>query len=121
MFLSTNTSAAIGAISWIMPEWTIHKHPTVLGAASGAVAGLVAITPAAGFVDIEGALIIGLVYGILGFLGASYLKSIFNYDDSLDTSGIHYINGIYESLVTGIFANPKIGVSAGLLYGFLSV
>ncbi len=96
MFLSTNTSAAIGAISWIMPECTIiYKHPTVLGAASSAVAGLVAITPATGFVDIEGALIIGLVYGILGFLGASYLKSIFNYDNSLDTSRIHYINGIY--------------------------
>ena len=116
-FLATNTAAAIGAISWMMSEWVIHKHPTVLGAASGAVAGLVAITPAAGFVNVEGALIIGFISGILGFLAASYLKFILNYDDSLDAFGVHGINGIWGALATGIFADPKIGGSAGLLYG----
>ncbi len=116
-FLVTNVAASIGAISWMGIEWLIHKHPTTLGAASGAVAGLVAITPAAGYVNTEGALIIGLISGILGFLGASYIKFIFNYDDSLDAFGVHGINGIWGALATGLFADPKIGKAAGLFYG----
>ncbi|WP_035587372.1 ammonium transporter [Hippea jasoniae] len=116
-FLNTNTAAALGAISWIAAEWIIHKHPTTLGGASGAVAGLVAITPAAGFVNLFGASIIGFVSGILGFLSVSYLKFAFNYDDSLDAFGVHGINGIWGAIATGIFADPSIGGSAGLLYG----
>ncbi len=118
-FLVTNAAAAIGAISWMGVEWVIHKQPTMLGAASGAVAGLVAITPAAGYVNTQGALIIGFISGIIGFLGASYVKFLFNYDDSLDAFGVHGLNGIWGAIATGIFADPKIGGSAGLLYGNL--
>ncbi len=116
-FLSTNTAAAVGAVSWMSVEWITHKHPTMLGAASGAVAGLVAITPAAGFVNISGALIIGAVSGVLGWFGASYLKYKLNYDDSLDVFGVHGLNGIWGALATGIFADPAIGGAKGLLYG----
>ena len=116
-FLSTNTAAAIGAISWMSTEWVAHKHPTMLGAASGAVAGLVAITPAAGFVNILGALIIGAVSGVLGWFGSSYLKYKLGYDDSLDAFGVHGLNGIWGALATGIFADPAIGGAKGLLYG----
>ena len=116
-FLSTNTAAAIGAISWMSAEWIANKHPTMLGAASGAVAGLVAITPAAGFVNILGALVIGAVSGVLGWFGASYLKYRFDYDDSLDAFGVHGLNGIWGALATGIFADPAIGSAKGLLYG----
>lgn len=116
-FLSTNTAAAIGAVSWMLVEWITHKHPTMLGAASGAVAGLVAITPAAGFVDVFGALIIGAVSGVLGWFGASYLKYKLDYDDSLDVFGVHGLNGIWGALAAGIFANPAIGGAKGLLYG----
>ncbi len=116
-FVATNTAAAMGAISWIMVEWFVHKHPTVLGAASGVVAGLVAITPAAGFVNMLGAIVIGAVSGILGFVGVSYLKFKFDYDDSLDAFGVHGINGIWGALATGLFADPKIGTGRGLFYG----
>ncbi|WP_022669864.1 ammonium transporter [Hippea alviniae] len=116
-FFVTNIAAAIGAISWMGVEWIVHKHPTVLGAASGAVAGLVAITPAAGFVNSLGALIIGAVSGVLGFLGASYLKFVFDYDDSLDAFGVHGLNGIWGALATGLFADPSINGAKGLFYG----
>ncbi len=116
-FLSTNTAAAIGAVSWMFVDWLTHKHPTMLGGASGAVAGLVAITPAAGYVNIVGALVIGAVSGVLGWFGASYLKYRFDYDDSLDAFGVHGLNGIWGALATGIFADPEIGSAKGLLYG----
>ncbi len=116
-FIATNTAGAMGAIAWMLTEWVIHKHPTVLGGASGVVAGLVAITPAAGFVNVIGAIIIGFVSGILGFIGVSYLKFKFNYDDSLDAFGVHGINGIWGALATGLFADPEIGGSSGLIYG----
>ena len=116
-FINTNTAAAIAALSWMGVEWAKNGHPTVLGAASGAVAGLVAITPAAGYVNVAGALIIGLVSGALGFYGVSYLKFKFDYDDSLDAFGVHGINGIWGALATGIFADPKMCGSSGLLYG----
>ncbi len=115
--LSTNTAASVGAISWMIAEWISHKHPTMLGAASGAVAGLVAITPAAGFVNISGALAIGAISGVLGWFGSSYLKYKLNYDDSLDAFGVHGLNGIWGALATGLFADPSIGGAKGLLYG----
>ena len=116
-FINTNTAAAIAELIWMGVEWAKNGHPTVLGAASGAVAGLVAITPAAGYVNVAGALIIGLVSGALGFYGVSYLKFKFDYDDSLDAFGVHGINGIWGALATGIFADPKMCGSSGLLYG----
>jgi Amt family ammonium transporter len=117
-FLVTNTSAAIGALSWMFAEWTIKKKPTVLGLASGIVAGLVSITPAAGFVSLSGALVIGLVSGILGFYCVTVLKKKFGYDDSLDAFGVHGMCGLWGAVATGLFANPSINESAaGLFYG----
>jgi len=117
-FLVTNTSAAMGALAWMFAEWFVAKKPTVLGIASGVVAGLVAITPAAGFVDLKAALVIGLVAGILGFYSVTVLKNKLKYDDSLDAFGVHGICGIWGALATGIFANPAITEGArGLLYG----
>jgi len=117
-FMVTNTSAAIGALAWMFAEWRATGKPTVLGLASGIVAGLVAITPAAGFVNLPAALAIGLVAGALGFISVSRLKHRFGYDDSLDAFGVHGICGIWGALATGIFANPAITEGAsGLLYG----
>ncbi len=116
-FINTNTAAAIAALSWMGIEWIKNRHPTVLGVASGAVAGLVAITPAAGYVNLLGAMVIGIVSGILGFYSASYLKFKFDYDDSLDAFGVHGVNGIWGALATGIFADPKMCSSSGLIYG----
>ena len=116
-FINTNSAAAIAALSWMGIEWAKNGHPTVLGAASGAVAGLVAITPAAGYVNVISSIVIGFVSGILGFYGASYLKFRLNYDDSLDAFGVHGINGIWGALATGIFADPSVCGTAGLIYG----
>jgi len=117
-FLVTNTSAAVGAFAWIFIEWIVAKKPTMLGAASGAVAGLVGITPAAGFVNTTASIIIGVLSGIVGFLGVFVLKSKLKYDDSLDAFGVHGLCGILGALLTGIFANPEINsLGTGLLYG----
>lgn len=117
-FLVTNTAAAIAALSWMVVEYAIYKKFTLLGLASGLVAGLVAITPAAGFVDTTGSLIIGAVAGIVGFIGVNVIKKAFKYDDSLDAFGIHALCGIWGAIATGIFANPAINsVGKGLLYG----
>jgi len=116
-FLVTNTAAAMGALSWMFAEWAHSKKPTVLGIASGVVAGLVGITPAAGFVNLTGALVIGLVAGILGFFSVSVLKHKFGYDDSLDAFGVHGMCGIWGALATGLFACPAINSAAGLFYG----
>ena len=117
-FLVTNTSAAMAALSWMFAEWIVNKKPTVLGIASGVVAGLVAITPAAGFVNLPASLIIGLVAGVLGFYSVAVLKQKIGYDDSLDAFGVHGMCGIWGALATGIFANPAITEGAkGLIYG----
>jgi len=117
-FLVTNTSAAMGALSWMFAEWTVTRKPTVLGLASGIVAGLVAITPAAGFVNMPASLVIGLFAGILGYVSVSKLKNMLGYDDSLDAFGVHGLCGIWGALATGIFANPAVTEGArGLLYG----
>ena len=117
-FMVTNTSAAMGALAWMFTEWKATGKPTVLGLASGIVAGLVAITPAAGFVNLPASLAIGLVAGALGFISVSKLKHRFGYDDSLDAFGVHGICGIWGALATGIFANPAITEGAsGLFYG----
>jgi Amt family ammonium transporter len=117
-FLVTNTSAAAGAMAWMFFEWATDNKPTLLGIASGAVAGLVGITPAAGFVNLGASLIIGLVAGVLGFLFVAKLKQRLGYDDSLDAFGVHGICGIWGALATGLFANPAINEAGkGLFYG----
>lgn len=113
-FLVTNTAAAIAALSWMVVEYVVYKKFTLLGLASG----LVAITPAAGFVDNSAALIIVVVAGIVGFVGVNVIKKAFKFDDALDAFGIHALAGIWGAIATGIFANPAVNsTSKGLLYG----
>ena len=117
-FLVTNTAAAIGGIAWLFIEWKHSKKPTLLGLASGVIAGLVGITPAAGFVTLTGAILIGAISGIIGFFGVAVLKHRIGYDDSLDAFGIHGLCGIWGALATGFFASPSITQGAsGLFYG----
>ncbi|MBT8365354.1 MAG: ammonium transporter [Deltaproteobacteria bacterium] len=117
-FLVTNTSAAMGALAWMFAEWVVDKKPTVLGLASGIVAGLVAITPAAGFVNMPASLIIGLGAGLLGFYSVAKIKQKVGYDDSLDAFGVHGMCGIWGALATGLFASPAINAAGrGLFYG----
>ncbi|MGD9893328.1 MAG: ammonium transporter, partial [Dehalococcoidia bacterium] len=110
--------AAIAAGGWVFAEWIKTGKPTTLGAASGAVAGLVAITPCAGFVSPMSAIIIGLVAGVLCFLAVS-LKFRFGYDDSLDVIGVHLVGGIVGSLMLGLFADTAFNEAGpdGLFYG----
>ncbi|NOX15532.1 MAG: ammonium transporter [Epsilonproteobacteria bacterium] len=103
-FLTTALAPAIAAITWVLIEYMIYKKATLLGAVSGVVAGLVAITPAAGFVDVTGALIIGIIGSIIGFFGVSILKKKLGYDDSLDAFGIHFLAGLWGALATGFLA-----------------
>ncbi len=105
---NTQIATAAAALGWMVVEWIERKKPGMLGLASGAVAGLVAVTPAAGFVSPQGALIIGLVAGVGCFLSAVYLKKIFKYDDSLDAFGVHGVGGIIGALLTGVFADEAI-------------
>jgi len=117
-FATTHFAAGTAMLAWIFAEWKFHGKPTTLGAASGAVAGLVAITPAAGFVGIIPSVIIGLGAGVFCYYGVS-LKSRLGYDDSLDVVGIHGIGGIWGALATGLFASTAInpGGADGLFYG----
>ncbi len=117
-FINTNTAAAVAAVAWMMTEWLHHRKPTVLGLASGAVAGLVAITPAAGFVNITGAIVIGALAGVVPYFAVAYLKPKLGYDDALDAFGIHGIAGTLGAILTGVFADPAINEAGkGLLYG----
>ncbi len=102
-FLVTNVAASLGVIGWVTAEWLVYKKATLVGGASGAVAGLVAITPAAGSAGVEGAIILGLVGGALGFIGVSKLKTLFKVDDSLDAFWVHGLVGIWGSIATAIF------------------
>jgi Amt family ammonium transporter len=117
-FMNTNTATAVAALAWMFVEWKHSGKPTVLGLASGAVGGLVAITPAAGFVNIGGAIIIGIAAGIVPFYAVAKLKPMFGYDDTLDAFGIHGIGGTLGAILTGVFADPAINEAGkGLLYG----
>ena len=117
-FINTNTAAAVAALAWMFVEWKHSGKPTVLGLASGAVGGLVAITPAAGFVNIMGAIFIGLAAGIIPFYAVAKLKPMLGYDDTLDAFGIHGIGGTLGAILTGVFADPSINpAGTGLLYG----
>jgi Amt family ammonium transporter len=117
-FLTTNTGAAAAAMGWMLAEWKFRGKPTALGTASGAVAGLVAITPACGFVGPMAAIIIGGVAGILCFAGCA-LKARLGYDDSLDVVGVHGVGGTWGALATGLFAWKAIngGGADGLFHG----
>lgn len=111
----TQICAASAALTWMFAEWIYRGKPSVLGIISGVVAGLVCITPAAGFVDPRGALIMGLIAGIGCFWGATFLKKFFGYDDSLDAFGVQGVSGIIGALLTGVFAVKEIGGTSGLL------
>ena len=116
-FVNTNLAGAMGALSWVVVEWIVNKKPTVLGFASGALAGLATITPAAGFVNVESALIIGVLGGIASYIMVAIVKPKFGYDDALDVMGIHGISGIIGPILTGLLADPKVNGVAGLFYG----
>jgi Amt family ammonium transporter len=118
-FVVTHTAAAAAALTWALIDWRIHGAPTMLGTISGAVAGLVAITPAAGFVGIGSALIIGVLVSVFCFIAVSYLKPKFGYDDSLDAFGVHGIGGLWGALATGLFASKAINPAGadGLFFG----
>jgi Amt family ammonium transporter len=107
-FVVTNTAAAAAALSWALLDWIFNGKPTMLGTISGAVAGLVAITPAAGFVGVTGAIAIGLLVSVFCFIAVSIVKHKFGYDDSLDAFGVHGIGGIWGALATGLFASKTI-------------
>ena len=113
----TQIATAAAALAWMCAEWVKAGKPSVLGIISGAVAGLVAITPASGFVGPGGALVIGIAAGILCYLAATSMKHAFGYDDSLDVFGIHGVGGIVGAILTGVFAVEAIGGTPGLLEG----
>ncbi len=129
--LATQMATGAAALGWMFAEWISKGKPSVLGIASGAVAGLVAITPASGFVGPTPAVIIGLIAGVVCFLASTSLKHLFNYDDSLDAFGVHGIGGIVGALLTGVFASKEIsgmdgslavqakGVAVTVVYGFI--
>lgn len=117
-FMVTHIAAATAAFTWAILEWIIGRKPTMVGLATGAVAGLVAITPAAGFVGVLGALIIGVIVSVVCYIMVAYIKEKLGYDDTLDAFGVHGIGGIIGALLTGVLATPVIqsGVK-GLFYG----
>lgn len=117
-FLVTNTAAAMAALTWMVLEWIFVKKPTVVGASTGVVAGLVAITPASGYVDVGGALIIGVSVTLISYTFMTFIRKFFKYDDALDVFSVHGIGGIFGALATGIFANPAVNsLGKGALYG----
>lgn len=115
--LVTCISACAGGLSWLFTESMDVKKPTLIGLASGVISGLVAITPAAGYVGPSSSVVIGILGGIIGYFGTVKLKVIIGYDDSLDAFGVHGLVGIAGALMTGIFANPLINDGIGVMYG----
>jgi len=113
-FMTTNTAAAVAALVWAFLDRLLQKKPTILGAATGAVAGLVVITPAAGFVDLSGALILGAIASAICYYMVVFVKNKLGYDDSLDAFGVHGIAGLIGIIGTGIFANPNVTKPFGI-------
>ena len=107
-FCVTHFSAAAGVLGWVIYEWFTSGKPSVLGAASGAVAGLVCITPAAGFVQPMPALLMGLTGGIVCAIACGQIKGAFGYDDTLDAFGVHGVGGTLGAILTGVFATPRV-------------
>ena len=117
--LITQTSAAAGALTWMFYEWALLRKPSILGLVSGAVAGLVAITPAAGYVSPGGAIVIGVLAGFTCCWACAYLKYRLRYDDALDVFGIHGVGGLLGAILTGVFALEEIGNASGAVEGNL--
>jgi ammonium transporter, Amt family len=113
----TQFATAMAGFTWMMVEWAMRGKPTVIGIATGAVAGLVAITPASGFVGPIGSLVIGVAAGVVCYWGCTGLKHMFGYDDALDAFGVHAVGGIVGALLTGVFAVEQYGGTAGAFYG----
>jgi Amt family ammonium transporter len=112
-FLTTTLATAVGAFTWPLIEWIFKGKPSVLGFCSGAVAGLVVITPACGFVNAGGAVIIGVLAGVIPFIACTVVKNIFKYDDALDTFGIHGVGGTVGALITGVLVDPSVNANLG--------
>ena len=115
--LVSNVAAATALITWVLIDTVKVGKPTMLGAITGGVAGLVAITPAAGFVDVPAAIVMGFITAFVSYYAIYYLKSKFGYDDALDVFGVHGLSGVWGAIATGIFASPAINEAAGLLFG----
>ena len=115
--LVSNVAAATALITWVLIDTVKVGKPTMLGAITGGVAGLVAITPAAGFVDVPAAIVMGFITAFVSYYAIYYLKSRFGYDDALDVFGVHGLSGVWGAIATGIFASPAINEAAGLLFG----
>ena len=117
--INTHVAGAAGGLAWLIIEWTIRKRPTLVGTATGAIAGLVAITPAAGFVTIPAALFIGFVGAPVAYFSIKFIKARLKYDDTLDAFGVHGMAGIWGALATGLFATTAVndGGANGLFYG----
>src|SRR4029078_2446330 len=109
--LNTQVATAAAALAWMFAEWIIAKKPSVLGIISGAVAGLVAVTPASGFVNPTGAFIVCIVAGVLCYISAVKVNHMFGYDDSLDAFGVHGVGGVVGALLTGVLADPAINAA----------
>jgi Amt family ammonium transporter len=118
-FITTNTATAAAGLTWALIEWWHNGTPTILGAVTGAVAGLVAITPACGFVNPMNAMFIGMIVAVVCYLAVSVIKGKLGYDDSLDAFGVHGVGGTVGTIATGIFAQKAInaGGADGLLFG----
>jgi Amt family ammonium transporter len=106
--INTQIATAAAALAWMFAEWIVAKKPSLLGIISGAVAGLVAITPAAGFVNPTGGLIIGIIAGVICYIASVHVKKALGYDDSLDVFGVHGVGGIVGAILTGVFADASI-------------
>jgi Amt family ammonium transporter len=119
VMINTHLATAAALVSWTLIEWIFKGKPSLLGAVSGAIAGLVAITPACGFVNVQGALIIGLAAGIVCYWGVTGFKRMFGYDDALDVWGVHGLGGILGAVLTGVFAVQSVGGAgkSGLIDG----
>ncbi|HBL25149.1 MAG TPA: ammonia channel protein [Deltaproteobacteria bacterium] len=118
-FVVTNTAAATAGMTWALLDWIFNKKPTMLGMATGAVAGLVAITPAAGFVSAVSSILIGIFVSIFCYFAVAYIKPKFGYDDALDVFGVHCVGGIWGALATGLFASKAVNPAGadGLFFG----
>ena len=115
--INTHLATSAAVVSWTLVEWAVKGKPSLLGAVSGAVAGLVAITPACGFVGVSGALVIGLAAGVVCYWGVTGFKGMFGYDDALDIWGVHGLGGILGAMLTGVFALNEVGGHSGLIEG----
>ena len=109
VFVNTFIATAAAAVAWTFAEWMVRGHPTMLGAASGAIAGLVAITPACGYIGPMGAIVLGVIAGVVCLWAVTWLKRVIGYDDSLDVFGVHCIGGILGAMLTGVFNSPALG------------